>query len=93
MSGSFRSPTSADGRATLVFTEYVDTIRGAKQAPGRNGLYSFVSYGREMFDTARRYLPKMSFDLCRGESQLLDSLCLGSEKLFIILCGRFENVY
>ncbi len=51
----FKSLPELADLCTIPLDGYDNFVEPSKRL-GRNGLYNFVSYGREMFDAARRYL-------------------------------------
>jgi 3-oxoacyl-[acyl-carrier-protein] synthase III len=52
---AFKSLPELADLCTIPLDGYDNFVEPSKRL-GRNGLYNFVSYGREMFDAARRYL-------------------------------------
>jgi 3-oxoacyl-[acyl-carrier-protein] synthase III len=52
---AFKSLPELADLCTIPLDGYDDFVEPSKRM-GRNGLYNFVSYGREMFDAARRHL-------------------------------------
>jgi len=52
---AFKSMPQLADLCTIPLDGYDDFVEPSKRV-GRNGLNNFVSYGREMFDAARRYL-------------------------------------
>jgi 3-oxoacyl-[acyl-carrier-protein] synthase III len=52
---AFKSLPELADLCTIPLDGYDDFVEPSKRL-GRNGLYNFVSYGREMFDAARRHL-------------------------------------
>ena len=52
---AFKSLPELADLCTIPLEGYDDFVEPSRRL-GRNGLYNFVSYGREMFDAARRYL-------------------------------------
>ena len=52
---AFKSLPELADLCTIPLDGYDNFVEPSRRL-GRNGLYNFVSYGREMFDAARRYL-------------------------------------
>jgi 3-oxoacyl-[acyl-carrier-protein] synthase III len=59
---AFKSLPELADLCTIPLDGYDDFVEPSKRM-GRNGLYNFVSYGREMFDSARRHLAPLVKEL------------------------------
>ena len=59
---AFKSVPSLADLCTIPLAGYDNFVEPSKRL-GRNGLYNFVSYGRELFDAARKYLAPLVKEL------------------------------
>ena len=59
---AFKSVPSLADLCTIPLDGYDNFVEPSKRL-GRNGLYNFVSYGRELFDAARKYLAPLVKEL------------------------------
>ncbi|MGA2764798.1 MAG: 3-oxoacyl-[acyl-carrier-protein] synthase III C-terminal domain-containing protein [Spirochaetia bacterium] len=99
-------PALAD-LCTIPLDGYDNFVEPSKRL-GKNGLYNFVSYGRELFDAARRYLvpvvqelvpdlnePDIYFPHAASDAAYLTAskdICLPQEKMFAKVFPNFGNI-
>jgi acyl-CoA:acyl-CoA alkyltransferase len=104
---AFKSMPELADLCTIPLDGYDNFVEPSKRL-GRNGLYNFVSYGREMFDAARRYLtplvkqlvgdlndPDIYFPHAASDSAYLSGakdMALPVDKMFAKVFPAFGNL-
>ena len=99
-------PALAD-LCTIPLDGYDNFVEPNKRI-GKNGLYNFVSYGKELFDAARRYLvpvvqelvpdlnePDIYFPHAASDAAYLTAskdICLPEDKMFAKVFPNFGNI-
>ncbi len=104
---AFKSLPELADLCTIPLDGYDNFVEPSRRL-GRNGLYNFVSYGREMFDAARRYLaplvkqlvgdlndPDIYFPHAASDAAYLAAskdISLPLEKMFAKVFPRYGNL-
>jgi len=104
---AYKSVPELADLCTIPLDGYDNFVEPNKRL-GKNGLYNFVSYGKELFDAARRYLvpvvmelvadlnePDIYFPHAASDAAYLTAsrdICLPQDKMFAKVFPNFGNV-
>ncbi len=104
---AYKSVPELADLCTIPLDGYDNFVEPNKRL-GKNGLYNFVSYGKELFDAARRYLvpvvqelvadlnePDIYFPHAASDAAYLTAsrdICLPQDKMFAKVFPNFGNI-
>ncbi len=104
---AYKSVPALADLCTIPLDGYDNFVEPNKRL-GKNGLYNFVSYGKELFDAARRYLvpvvqelvadlnePDIYFPHAASDAAYLTAsrdICLPQDKMFAKVFPNFGNI-
>lgn len=104
---AYKSVPALADLCTIPLHGYDNFVEPSKRL-GKNGLYNFVSYGKELFDAARRYLvpvvkelvedfnePDIYFPHAASDAAYLTAsrdICLPLEKMYAKVFPNFGNI-